>query len=206
MAGLKEHRFRIGVFGGSFDPPHIAHLVLADEACYQLSLDTVLWLLTPDPPHKKGRILTPAEMRLVMLESAIASNPCFSVSNIEISRPAPQFAVDTMLLLRKKYSRSEIFYLMGGDSLHDLPTWERPREFLNQCDGLGVMRRPGDEIDLDALTHLLPGINEKIKYVDAPLMNISASEIRKRINKGLPFRYFVTSPVFNFIQEKHLYR
>ena len=206
MAGLIENKVRVGVFGGTFDPPHIAHLILADEARYQLSLDEVLWMLTPNPPHKKGWALTPVDQRLSMLESAIADNPYFTVSRIDVTRPAPQFAVDTMSLLREENPVSKIIYLMGGDSLHDLPTWERPREFVDKCDGLGVLRRPDDDVDLDALTHLLPEITGKIKYVEAPLMKISAREIRRRVKLGLPFRYFVPGSVFEFIQEKNLYR
>jgi len=206
MAGLIENKVRVGVFGGTFDPPHIAHLILADEARYQLSLDEVLWMLTPNPPHKKGWALTPVDQRLSMLESAIADNPYFTVSRIDVTRPAPQFAVDTMSLLREEYPVSKIIYLMGGDSLHDLPTWERPREFVDKCDELGVLRRPDDDVDLDALTHMLPEITGKINYVEAPLMKISAREIRKRVKLGLPFRYFVPGSVFEFIQKKNLYR
>ena len=206
MAGLIENKVRVGVFGGTFDPPHIAHLILADEARYQLSLDEVLWMLTPNPPHKKGWALTPVDQRLSMLESAIADNPYFTVSRIDVTRPAPQFAVDTMSLLLEEYPVSKIIYLMGGDSLHDLPTWERPREFVDKCDELGVLRRPDDDVDLDALTHMLPEITGKINYVEAPLMKISAREIRKRVKLGLPFRYFVPGSVFEFIQKKNLYR
>lgn len=206
MARLMRGGLRIGVFGGTFDPPHIAHLVLADEARYQLNLDKILWLLTPDPPHKRERTLTPAEQRLPLLEAAIADNPCFSVSKIDITRPPPQFAVDTMLILRKRYPHSMIFYLMGGDSLHDLPTWERPKEFMDQCDGIGVMRRPGVEIDIDEINRLLPGVREKTIFVDAPLMNISASKIRERRISGRPFRYYVSDRVFHLIQEMKLYQ
>ena len=206
MARLTDNEVRVGIFGGTFDPLHVAHLILADEAKHQLSLDKVLWMLTPNPPHKKSWALTPVDQRLSMLESAIADNPYFIVSRIDVARPAPQFAVDTMSLLREEYPVSKIFYLMGGDSLHDLPTWERPREFIDKCDGLGVMRRPADDVDLDALTHLLPEITGKVKYVEAPLMKISARDIRNRVKLGLPFRYFVTGSVFEFIQEKNLYR
>jgi nicotinate-nucleotide adenylyltransferase len=206
MAGLTDETYRVGVFGGTFDPPHNAHLVLADEARYQLSLDIVLWLLTPNPPHKKGWDLTPTELRLTMLKAAIGDNPRFSVSKLDITRPAPQFAVDTMLLLRKTYPGSQIYYLMGGDSLQDLPNWERPIEFLNQIDGLGVMRRPGDDINLEALKIHLPGIAERIIYVNAPLMGISSREIRRRINLGLPYRYLIPEPIFKIIYKMHLYR
>ena len=206
MAGLSKVAYRVGVFGGTFDPPHNAHLVLADEARYQLSLDRVLWLLTPSPPHKKVWALTPTEQRLTMLKAAIDGNPCFSVSNLDITRPGPQFAVDTMFLLRETYPNGKIYYLMGGDSIQDRPNWERPNEFINQIDGLGVMRRPSDDIDLESLSIVLPGISDIIVYVNAPLMAISSREIRKRISTGLPYRYLVPEAVFQIIQRNQLYR
>jgi nicotinate-nucleotide adenylyltransferase len=206
MARLNNNKVRVGIFGGTFDPLHIAHLILADEASYTLSLDQVLWMLTPNPPHKTEWEITPVDQRLSMLESSVADNPNFIVSRIDVTRPAPHFAVDTMSLLREEYPESKFFYLMGGDSLHDLPTWERPREFIDKCDGFGVMRRPDDDVDIEAMTHLFPEIRGKIKFVEAPLLSISAREIRKRVKLGMPYRYFVPGSVFELIQKMNLYR
>jgi nicotinate-nucleotide adenylyltransferase len=206
MARLNNNKVRVGIFGGTFDPLHIAHLILADEASYTLSLDQVLWMLTPNPPHKTEWEITPVDQRLSMLESSVADNPNFIVSRIDVTRPAPHFAVDTMSLLREEYPESKFFYLMGGDSLHDLPTWERPREFIDKCDGFGVMRRPDDDVDIEAMTHLFPEIRGKIKFVEAPLLSISAREIRKRVKLGKPYRYFVPGSVFELIQKMNLYR
>ena len=206
MARLNKNIRRVGIFGGTFDPLHIAHLILADEARHALSLDKVLWMITPNPPHKKEWTITPVEQRLSMLESTIADNQHFTVSRIDVSRPAPHFAVDTMKLLRKEFPKSEIFYLMGGDSLHDLPTWERPKEFIEKCDGFGVMRRPDDDVDIENLTELFPEITEKIRYIKAPLIRISAREIRRRVKLGLPYRYFVPELVFEYIQKMNLYK
>ena len=205
MARLIRNTRKVGIFGGTFDPLHIAHLILADEARYTLSLDKVLWMITPNPPHKKEWSITSVDQRLSMLESSIVDNKNFVVSRIDVTRPAPHFAVDTMILLREEYPESEIFYLMGGDSLHDLPTWERPREFIEKCDGFGVMRRPDDDVDIETLTDLFPEITEKITFIKAPLIRISAREIRRRVKLGLPYRYFVPGPVFDFIQKMDLY-
>jgi len=205
MAGLNNGVQRIGIFGGSFDPPHIAHLILADEACAQLSLNKVLWIVTPDPPHKEGWGLTPVEQRLEMLEAAINGNPCFCASRVDISRPPPHYAVDTMILLREKYPNAILIYLMGADSLRDLPTWERPQEFIEHCDAFGVMGRPDVEVELDGVRSVLPQVVDKVKVIESPLIAISAREIRNRIKAGLPFRYFVPESVFNYIQSNQLY-
>ena len=196
---------RIGVLGGTFDPLHIGHLILGAEAHHQLGLDRLLWVLTPDPPHKIGRAIIPLAYRLKMLQAAIAGNPAFSLSRVEIDRPPPHFAVDTLRLLNAQFSEAALFYIMGGDSLHDLPDWHTPLEFLAECEGVGVMRRPGDRIDLTGLEARLPGITQKVRFIDAPLLEISASEIRTRIRQGRPYRYFLPPPVYRIIQELGLY-
>jgi nicotinate-nucleotide adenylyltransferase len=197
---------RLGIFGGTFDPPHVAHLILAQEAAYNLTLDQVLWVITSDPPHKRGQPITELRHRLDMVNAALAAEPMFSLSRIEIDRPGPQYVVDTMRLLRERYPNAELFYLMGGDSLHDLPAWNRPREFVAFCDGLGIMRRPNDEIDLDDLESLYPGILKKIHFIDAPYMEVSSQDIRSRVSERKPFRYFLPAAVYQIIQERGLYR
>ncbi len=197
---------RLGVFGGTFDPPHTAHLILAQEAAYDLALDQVLWVITPDPPHKRGQPITDLRHRLDMVNAALAAEPMFSLSRIEIDRPGPQYVVDTMRLLRERYPATELFYLMGGDSLHDIPTWHRPREFLANCDGLGIMRRPDDEIDLDNLEITFPGLRNKIHFIHTPYLEISSQDIRVRIQARKPFRYYLPAAVYQIIQERGLYR
>ncbi|MBE0408154.1 MAG: nicotinate (nicotinamide) nucleotide adenylyltransferase [Anaerolineales bacterium] len=197
---------KIGVFGGTFDPPHVAHLILASEAQYQLGLDLILWVLTPNPPHKGGKSNGSLEDRLDLVNAAITENTAFKLSRVEIDRPGPHYAADTMHLLAKQYPYTELFYLMGGDSLRDLPTWDRPNVFLASCHGLGVMRRPGDNIDLAALECQLPGITQKVTFVEAPLLDISASLIRDAIRQGKPFRYFVPEAVNKLILERGMYK
>ena len=197
---------KIGVFGGTFNPPHIAHLILADEASFQLGLDRLLWILTPDPPHKQGQPILPLQDRHDMLAAALAQDLLFELSRVDIDRPPPHYAVDTMLILRESHSGAEWIYLMGGDSLRDLPTWYRPRDFLAACDALAVMRRPGDEVDLEALEGQLPGISTKVRFIDAPLLEISASMLRDRIARGQPYRYYLLPEVYDLIRERELYR
>jgi nicotinate-nucleotide adenylyltransferase len=197
---------KIGVFGGTFDPPHLAHLILADEACSQLGLECVLWVLTPDPPHKQGQLVTPLEDRLLMVEAALADNPLFILSRIEIDRPAPHYALDTVRLLKAQKPGSELIYLIGSDSLRDLPTWHRPRDFVEACHSLGVMQRPDVQIDLAALETKIPGLLIKLRLIHAPLIEISASQIRQRISQEAPYRYYLPPGVYKIIQERGLYR
>lgn len=197
---------RIGIFGGTFDPPHIGHQILAAESAAQLQLDCVLWVVTPNPPHKLGRKISDDHIRLRLVRAATAGNPLFEVSTIEFERPGPHYAVDTLVVLAQSYPGSELIYLMGGDSLRDLPTWHEPREFLQRCAGVGVMRRPGDQIDLPALEQVLPGITGQTHFVDAPLIEISASDIRQRVLTGKTYRYLVPPTVFRLIERLQLYR
>ncbi len=197
---------RIGIFGGTFDPPHIGHLILAAEAREHLRLDRVLWVVTPDPPHKTGRTIRPLAVRLELVQAALAADAGFEMSRVEIDRPGPHYSVDTVQILGRENPGMELFYLMGGDSLHDLPAWVRPQEFVNCLTGIGVMRRPQDFIDLPWLERLLPGIVAKVHFVDAPLLEISSTSIRERIAQGQHFRYFLPQSVYEIIQAKGYYR
>jgi len=196
----------IGIFGGTFDPPHIGHLILAAEAQVQLDLEKVLWVLTPSPPHKRGQAITPLQHRLDMVLAAIHDNPLFELSRVDIDRPAPHYSVDTVRLIREIYPGKGVIYLMGGDSLRDLPTWHQPRQFLEACHALGVMPRPGETIDLRDLEKALPGISQKVRFIETPLLDIASSEIRQRVAAGGHFRYFLPPEVYKIIQERGLYR
>ena len=196
---------KIGIYGGTFDPPHIAHLILADEARDRLGLSKVLWVLTPLSPFKEHVQVAPLEDRIAMLEAALAGNSRFQISRAEIDRPSPQYTIDTVRALREEYPAARLYYLMGGDSLHDLPTWHNPIGILANCDGIGVMRRPGDRINLDDLENRLPGLAGKLVFIDAPLIEISGTEIRERIASREPFRYFLHPAVFKIIVERRLY-
>ena len=198
-------RERIGLFGGTFDPPHLGHLILASEAQYQLEFTRLLWTLTPEPPHKQDQPITPVEHRLAMVNLAIADHPFFELSHVELDRPGPHYTLDTIKLVAEKNPQAEIVPVIGGDSLHDLPTWHHPQELLYAAHWIGVMRRPGESANLEALERELPGISAKVHYVDAPLLEIASREIRSRIADGRPFRYYLPDPVYHYINQHHLY-
>jgi nicotinate-nucleotide adenylyltransferase len=197
---------RLGIFGGTFDPPHVGHLILAAEARDQLRLDRVLWVITPDPPHKMGRAITPLVTRLKLVEAAICQDSQFEISRVEIDRPGPHYSVDTVDILARLYPQTELFYLMGGDSLHDLADWIRPRQFIAALAGIGVMRRPQDLVDLARLERFLPGVAAKVHFVDAPLLEISSSSIRERAAKGMHYRYFLPERVYQVVEKMDLYQ
>ena len=198
---------RIGIFGGTFDPPHLGHLILAAEAVHQLGLARLLWVLTADPPHKTHRVITPLDDRLAMVEAAISDNPAFDLSRVEIDRPGPHFALETVNLVREIFPGDEMVYLLGGDSLAGLPvSWYRPQDFVAACDLLGVMYRPGDSIDLVRLETQIPGLTEKVRLIDVPLLEISSRELRRRIAAAEPYRYYLPPAVIRVIETRGLYR
>jgi nicotinate-nucleotide adenylyltransferase len=141
-----------------------------------------------------------------MVNLAIADNPAFELSRAELDRPGPHYTLDTLEAISEQYPDADITPIIGGDSLRDLPTWHKPRELVYASHWVGVMRRPGDEPNLDKLESELPGLSSKIHYVDAPLLEIASREIRSRIATGHPIRYYVPLPVCEYIQEHHLYQ
>jgi nicotinate-nucleotide adenylyltransferase len=199
-------RERLGVFGGTFDPPHLGHLILAQEACAQLDLARLLWVLTPVPPHKLEQIITPVAHRLAMLELALQDEARFEISRLELERPGPHYTADTLRSMQERYPSADLILLLGGDSLRDLPTWRFAAQLVAACREIGVMRRPGDAVDLAALERQVPGVQTKVRFVDAPLLEIASSEIRRRIRQGQPFRYYLPPPVYDYILKERLYR
>jgi nicotinate-nucleotide adenylyltransferase len=195
----------IGIFGGTFDPPHIGHLILAAEARAQLGLERLLWVLTPDPPHKQGRRISSVEQRLAMVRLAISNDPQFELSTVDIDRPGPHYALDTVQEIADLNPGTGMVYVMGGDSLHDLPDWHHPADFLTTCQAIGVMRRPGDEVNLQALEKVLPGLDAKVRWLEAPLLDIAAHQLRTRVAEGRPFRYFLSTGVYDYIIANGLY-
>ena len=200
MAGL------IGVFGGTFDPPHIGHLILADIGKWVLNLEKVLWVVTAQPPHKPDAPISPIEDRIAMVEMAIMDNPGFELSRADIERPGPHYALDTLRWLAERYVGVRFAYLMGADSLIDLPTWHDPMVFLDACGVLGVMRRPDVVVDMQALESVLPGLTGKVTFFDVPMIGCSGRDIRRRVRNREPFRYLLPPGIADFIEEKGLYR
>lgn len=204
LNGLND--LMIGVFGGTFDPPHLGHMILAEEAYDQLGLDRLLFVLTADPPHKKNQLVSLWDVRLKLLGAAIDGNSKFELSRVDIDRPPPHYAVDTVKIMADQFPGAEIVYLMGSDSLIELPTWHNPRDFVGKCSSIGVICRPGYPVNFDILEVQIPGISAKVKFVDAPLLDIASSEIRERIMQNRPYRYYLLPKVFQLIQELKLYQ
>lgn len=200
------HPERIGIYGGTFDPPHLGHLILAETARDTLSLSRVLFVPAAQPPHKRTeQVRASAEHRAAMVALAIAGNPQFALSRADIDRPGPHYSVDTLRLLRDVYPAAEFVFLIGGDSLNTLPQWSRPQELIALAT-LGVMRRPGVAPDLNALEAHLNGLRERILWVDAPLIDIAASDLVRCIAQGRSVRYQVPDTVLDYIAQHGLYR
>jgi nicotinate-nucleotide adenylyltransferase len=199
-------RTKIGLFGGTFDPPHIGHLVLASEAVHQLGLARLLWMLAPDPPHKQEQPITPLPHRLEMLRRMIAGNPVFELSLLEIDRQGPHYTIDTVRLLAKQEPNADIVLLIGGDSLRDLTTWRLYTDLVAEVAKIGVMRRPGEPFDLTALEEKIPGLTEKVAFIDASFQHVSSTELRRRIETGGVYRYYLFPSVYEYIESNHLYR
>ena len=197
---------RIGIFGGTFDPPHLGHLILASEAHAQLKLARLLWVLTPVPPHKLNQPISSLDHRLAMVKLALKGESAFELSMIEVERSGPHYTLDTIRVFSSRYPNADLILLLGGDSLRDLPTWHRPADLVAACRQIGVMRRPGNSIDMASLEKKIPGLNSKVKFVEAPLLEIASSEIRRRAARGLPFRYYLLPAVYQYIQKHNLYR
>ncbi len=196
---------RIGVLGGTFDPPHYGHLILAEQARDQLALDSVLWVPAADPPHKQGVAITPVEARLAMLRLALTGNPAFAISRADIDRPGPHYSVDMLRLLLEQHPESELFFLLGEDSLRDLPTWHQPAQ-LAQLATLVVMRRPGLEYDLSVIERSVPGLQQRLCFLEMPYVNISGLDIRQRLRANRSVRYLLPDSVIGYIHLHKLYR
>lgn len=197
---------RIGVLGGTFNPIHIAHLILGEEARARLKLDRVLFV-PAQYPWRKGHVpLAEGRHRLAMTQLAVASNPGFAVSSVDLDRGGPTFSTDTIHDLQRKYSEdAEFFFLLGMDSLLDLPNWRSPRELAEMVHFV-AFRRPNYELDWGALEEAIPDVREKVTLLDAPLLGISSTEIRRRIASGLPIRYWVSDAVAEYIEQHGVYR
>jgi nicotinate-nucleotide adenylyltransferase len=199
-------RPQIGIFGGSFDPPHLGHLILAAKAHQQLNLDQVYFVLTADPPHKLDRDLTPISHRLAMMELALEGQPDFQISRVEIDRPGPHFTLDSIKLFQGEIPDSDLIYLIGGDSLRDFPTWKKPGDIVDLVSKIGVMRRPFTELDLNSLTKEIPELERKLEFINTPLLEISSREIRERVATGGHFRNYLAPAVFDYIVKEKLYK
>jgi nicotinate-nucleotide adenylyltransferase len=200
----------IGLLGGTFDPIHYGHLVIAEEVRYVLHLDEMVFIPTGQPPHKPGRIVTAAQYRVAMLELAIASNPHFAISLIDVERSGPSYTVDTLRQLRKEWgTNTALYFVIGWDSLQELHTWHDSAGLLEQLTYLVAVRRPGyvEEPGYNELLEVqLPGIQQRLLVIPAPQLDISATDLRQRVAEGRPIKYQTPEAVEQYIAQHGLYR
>ncbi|MEA1872328.1 MAG: nicotinate-nucleotide adenylyltransferase [Chloroflexota bacterium] len=195
----------IGVLGGTFDPIHIGHLVVAEEARIKVGFNEVLFVPAGRPWLKLDRNITPADQRVEMVRRAIADNPHFKLCTLEVERPGPSYTVDTLTTLRKQLgSEANLFFILGRDTLAELPSWKEPKRVVQLC-RLVVAPRLGSK-DLKRLETEIPGLLDKVIQLDMPVIGISASGIRQRIAQGLPIRYLVPAEVEEYILQHRLYK
>jgi nicotinate-nucleotide adenylyltransferase len=195
---------RVGVMGGSFDPIHLGHLVTADEALHQYSLDEILFMPTGTPPHKSHQSASP-EVRLLMVDMATAPNPHFWVSRHEIDSPGVDYTVETLSFLAACLQPdAEIFFITGADAVLDILGWKDPEGILDRCT-LIAATRPG--YDLSRLSSLLAQLKhaERVVTMEIPALAISSSLIRERVAAGRGAGYLVPEVVGQLIDKLHLY-
>ena len=191
---------KLGIFGGTFDPVHHGHLIVAEYVREQAGLDRVLFIPTLISPHKTEGDATEAPHRLAMLREAVKANPFFEVSDVEIERGGVSYTVDTLRFMRGEHASDELFLLLGADNVRDFRTWKDPGEIVKQA-RLIVMNRPGFSgrpVD----TELPPDVIR----CTVPAVDISATEIRRRVTEGLPISYLVPPSVSSYIERHRLYR
>ncbi len=199
---------RIGVFGGTFDPVHLAHLILAEQCREQVKLDQVLFVPAALPPHKQQQALTSFGQRVEMLNLAISGNPAFRIGELEKDRPGPSYTVDTLTQLHQARPGDELCFILGSDSLHELPLWYQPRRILELATLL-VNARAGwpvsAETDLRTMLQLDADFPLRWQVIEAPLIAVSSRDIRKRIAEGRSVRYMIPRAVEAYIADKGLY-
>lgn len=194
----------IGVLGGTFDPIHIGHLIVAEEARTKLGLSEVLFVPAGQPWLKQDRDIAPTVHRVEMARRAIADNPYFKLSTLEVDGRGPSYTVDTLTLLQKQLgSEASLFFILGRDTLAELPLWKEPRKVIQLC-RLVVPPRLGSR-DLRHLEEAIPGLLERVIQLDMPVIGISSSEIRRRIARGLSIRYLVPPGVEEYVTEQGIY-
>ncbi len=201
---------RVGIIGGTFDPVHYAHLVIAEEVYAALELTEMVFVPAGHPPHKPGSVMAAAAHRLAMLELATTSNAHFSISRIELERPGPSYTADTLRLLRQQWGeQTAIYFVIGWDSLEDLLGWHDPAGILEHLSYLVAVRRPGYNEDSnyrDSLEARLPGIKERLLVVPVPQLDISSTDLRARVAERRPIKYQLPESVEQYIIQQRLYQ
>lgn len=185
---------KIGILGGTFDPPHQGHLLIANEVLSELNLDEIWFMPNQEPPHKKKSESVKNDERLDMLELAIEGNSSFKIETIELERKGPSFTVDTIKILKDHYPNYLFFFIIGADMIEYLPKWHQIDELIKLVQFVGVER--------PKYSHLT---EYPIVYVDVPAFDVSSSMIRERLKEGKTVRYLLPDSVIDYIGEKHLY-
>jgi nicotinate-nucleotide adenylyltransferase len=193
---------RIGIFGGTFDPPHLGHVTVAGDVADALALDRVLWVPARVSPHKLGRGVTSPEARLAMVRAAAAEDPRFQVSEVELERPGPSYTVDTLRDLRARWPGAEIYLILGADQLRVFASWRGPEEILRLAT-LALMDREGE--DASGLAPGLPGM-ERAVHVPVTRVDVSATRVREAVAAGEDVSAMVPAGVWAVIDGEGLYR
>lgn len=195
---------RIGILGGTFDPIHLGHLIAASELRHALRLDRVRFVPAGDPPHKPDQILSPAADRVRMIALAIADHPEFAIDSVDLDRRGPSYTVDTLAILANREPAAQFVFLMGEDSLRDLPSWRDPRRIVELAE-IGVATRPDVDVDLASVLRAVPKASGRITIVPIPMVGISSRDIRQRARERRPIAFHVPQRVEQYIQERGLY-
>jgi nicotinate-nucleotide adenylyltransferase len=196
----------IGVLGGTFDPIHVGHLLVAEEARDKLNLTETLFVPAGQPWLKLNNVISPTEHRVEMVRLAIADRPYFKLSTMEIERAGPTYTVDTIAELQSQIGAGdELFFILGWDNLNQLPKWHEPSRLVKMCRLVAVPRVDSPTPDLDSLEAAIPGLSQRVIMLDAPRIDINASGIRRRVAEGLSIDHLVPEPVERYIQEHGLY-
>lgn len=197
---------RIGIFGGSFNPIHQGHLIVAEFAAETLRLDLVLFAPVVDPPHKSSKVLAPIEHRMNMIEMSITDNDRFRLSLVDVERPGPHYSADTVQIIKSEHPNSLLFFVMGGDSFRSFPAWYMPDTIVQYC-RLAVMRRPSSRpVQPNMHSESMPKLVSSVNMIEAPPIGISSTRIREQLAIGKSVRYLVPQPVLSYIHENQLYQ
>ena len=198
---------KLGVLGGTFDPIHLGHLLIAEAARERLGLDQVLFIPTGQPYLRPDGPVASAVHRLAMTRLGVADNPAFDVSAMEVERPGPTYTLDTLeALARERGDEAEVFFVLGVDSARTLPRWHDPAQVLARCTPVVVLRPGAGAWDPRELDELSPGVSQRTVQLTGPQMGISGTELRRRIAAGESVRYWVPRPVEEYIAQHKLYQ
>ena len=202
-----EGKQRIGIMGGTFDPIHLGHLLTAEAVRDAMGLHEILFIPASVPPHKRGREIAPPEHRLRMVILATASNPCFRTSDIELRRKGPSYTVDTIDALKaERGDGAEFYFITGADAINELDTWHDAGALLQKCHFVAATRQ-GTRLEKEALNLKFGTLGcERIHEVSTPELEISSTEIRRRVKRGASIRYMVPDAVTDYIEKEGLYR